>query len=101
MQHTDAVDVIETLGSEGQLEHVSLEDCHVAVGKILGCHLRSEAQVDTDHACAPASRHFRETAHSTTNIEDQLAREVFRLETRTLTKRAFRTLAGGIVELRL
>src|SRR5258708_709116 len=78
MQHADAVDEVEALGSERESENVSLE-CHkLAIRQIACSYFRSGTKVDPHDTGSPAAGDLRESAHAATDIEDKLPLQVFR-----------------------
>ena len=58
VEHTNAIDDIETLRGERQGENIGLKSDKVTIGKILGGYLGGCAQVDPHDAGAPTGRDF-------------------------------------------
>src|ERR1700722_18168268 len=100
VQHSYAVDKIETAFGKGQLKYIRLEDGGGAVRQVLGGDLRGQTQIDANYVRAPAGRHLREPAHTATNVEHQFSRQILRPESRTPTKCDVIPMVLGIIQLR-
>src|SRR5208282_239176 len=99
VKHTDAVDDIEAFGSERQGENIGLECDEVAIGKILGGNFGGGAQVNADHTRPPAGSDLGEASHAASDVEDQLAFEIFGAESGFHQEMAFGF--AGLVVIRI
>src|SRR5579859_2085927 len=100
MQHSDAVDAIETLRSKGQSENIRLKSSKITARKIPCCNFRCHAEIDSNHGRSPAGGHVGESTHAAADIEHELAFQFVRRESCLAPEVALRLRALRIVELR-
>ena len=100
VEHSDAVDVIETAGREGEREDVCLKNRDIApLGEISRGNFSSDAQINAHHNATGAAGHLGETPHTASDIEDQLAREFLRRKSRAPGEGQPRLATGFTVKL--
>src|SRR5579859_8067550 len=100
VKHAHAVDKIETLGGEGQSKNIRLKGDKLAVCKVFRGDLGGRAQIDSNHARAPSGCNFREAAHATPYVENELSAQVFRFQTDFPDEICFREISSSVIELR-
>ena len=100
MQHPDAVDIIEALGRERQIENIGLEKCCGTVRQVACRYFGGQTKIDADHVRTPARGHVSKPSHPTANIEHELACEVLGGKAGSAPKSNFGAVALAGIQLR-
>ncbi len=78
MQHSNAVNEIETLGGKRKMKNICLEYRGLAAGQVARRDFRRQAQINANHVRSPARGYIRETPHPAAYVEHQFARQILR-----------------------
>jgi hypothetical protein len=84
-------------GKKGSANTSAWKPAEIPVRQVLYRNFGGRAQIDPDHASAPAGRHFREPAHAAAHVKHQFSLQVFGLQSGLLHKIRLRKITARVI----